>query len=37
MLNNLIKLLADTNILRLDDIEYDKSIPIETNPELLMS
>lgn len=34
MLNNLVKLLVDTNRLRLDDIEYDKSIPIETNPEL---
>ena len=34
MLNNLIKLLVDTNRLRLDDIEYDESVPIESNPEL---
>lgn len=34
MLNNLIKLLLDTDRLCLDDIEYDKSIPIEINPEL---
>lgn len=34
MLNNLIKLLLDTNRLCLDSMEYDKSIPIETNPEL---
>lgn len=33
MLNNLIKLLLDTNRLCLDGIEHDKSIPVETNPE----
>ena len=34
ILNNLIKLLLDTNRLCLDSVEYDKSIPVETNPEL---
>lgn len=34
MLNNLIKLLLDTNRLCLDDIEYNKSIPVEINSEL---
>lgn len=34
MLNNLIKLLMDTDRICLNDIEYNKTIPIETNPEL---